>query len=189
MVDEALRQHRRRRLDVVEGDHRLDARLPGGGRHRLGLGERHRQRLLAIDMLAGGDGGQRHFGVHQIRRGNVYDVHSRVGDELSPVPGGLLEAEARGRAFRQCVGGVGEHVEMGDRREITIEGCCAAERVGVRLAHETRTDEADIQTFGHDEIPRVSGEQVHGVGEGARDGGLGRAFAGSCSASTTIQPR
>jgi hypothetical protein len=59
----------------------------------------HRQRLLAIDVLAGLKRGHRHLMMEVVRRGDVDDVDLGILDQLPPVAGGALEAEAGGGAL------------------------------------------------------------------------------------------
>ena len=176
-VDQLLGQHRRRGLDVVEGDHGLDAGLARGGRHLLGFGQRDRQRLLAVDVLAGGDGGERHLLVHGVRRGDVDDVDGGVVHQRAPVAGALLEAEARGGVGGERVVGVGQHVEVRPGGQVAVEHAGAAEGVGMGLAHEARADEADVE--GSAVMRGLRGFRRHGeggkdVGVGAGDGRAGR---------------
>ena len=74
----------------------LTPALPGGRRHLLGLRQRDRERLLAVDVLAGGNSGERHLLVHGVGRGDVDHVDGRVVNQRPPVAGAFLEAEARG---------------------------------------------------------------------------------------------
>ncbi len=96
-------------LDVVVAEH--GAALPEAracGQHLLGFGELGRHRLLAPDMLAGGERGARHLQMELVRRGDRDDVDLGVGDHALPVARRLLEAELGGLAVRQLVVGLAE---------------------------------------------------------------------------------
>ena len=83
----AGRDHRRRVLVLgvvadVEAHRVHDA---GGGRfgdELGGLDRRHAERLLAHDVLAGGDDGTDVVGVEMVRAGDVHGVDPRVGEQI-----------------------------------------------------------------------------------------------------------
>ena len=77
-------------VDRVDEAARARASLDEPGRLRGG----HRQRLLADDVLAGGEDRRRLRDVEVVRRGDVDDVDGRVGEDL--VEGGVGVADAQG---------------------------------------------------------------------------------------------
>ena len=58
-----------------------------GGGHRLGIGQRSGERLLAGDVLAGLEGGDRLLGVNVVRRADVDEPDVVGGDRGAPVGG------------------------------------------------------------------------------------------------------
>ena len=132
----------RRVADVVVADHGRDAGRGGRRGHLLGLGEGQPERLLAIDVLAGGDRGEGHLAVEAVRRGDRDDVDRGIVDERTPVVGRPREAElvrhrlgARGR-------GVAEQRET-RRRDVAEHPTDRAEGERVALSHEARADQSD----------------------------------------------
>jgi hypothetical protein len=116
----------------------------GGRRHRLGIGERQRQRLLAMHVLARGDGGERHLAVKPVGGGDADDVDGRVGHQRPPVTGRAGEAELVGEGGRLVARDVAEqfqpHVgQIAEHRP----GVAVGERMA--LAHEAGADQADAQ--------------------------------------------
>ena len=98
--DHLAREAEHRVAEIVEADLRLDAGRLGGLGHLASVGRERRQRLLAIDVLAGGDRGQRHLLVQRVRRGDVDEVDVGIGDERAPVAGRVRKAE-RGGGLRR----------------------------------------------------------------------------------------
>ena len=119
--DQLAGQRDRRHPAVGEADHRADAVLGGplgGGGHRLGLGDRVGQRLLAQHVLAGRQRGDRDLGVGVARRADVDEVDVVAAlDEAAPVGLGLASSRAarpprrprrrRGRRRPSCRGAAG----------------------------------------------------------------------------------
>ena len=81
-----------------------DERLTFGGcrrrGHRLGVGQRSGERLLAGDVLAGLECGDRLFGVDVVRRADVDEVDGVVGDAAAPVDGGVEPSPTLGERRR-----------------------------------------------------------------------------------------
>ena len=100
----AHRMHRRVH-PVVEVDHDLDATTGGGCGDRLGFGERGGKRLLAHDVLAGGNRRQHDVGMSEVRGRDGHRLDLRVGDQLAIVGVALTDAELRlhlGQRVRSC---------------------------------------------------------------------------------------
>jgi hypothetical protein len=143
--DEVARKPEERVLEVVEPDGGRDPGPFCGESHLERLGHGRRERLLAIDVLAGGDGGKRHLLVHDVRRRDGDDVDRRVGDQLAPVAGRTLEPEP----FSGTRGMI--RVDIGKQRELELDrerehasGIREAVRVG--LPHEPRADQTNPKT-------------------------------------------
>ena len=93
---ELMREGDGRNPPVVEPHERRTRRRGGGRRHRLGVGERAGQRLLAGDVLAGLESGDRLLGMDIVRRGDVDEVDVVGGRRLAPVRRGVRPAPAGG---------------------------------------------------------------------------------------------
>ena len=104
----------------------FDAGLRGGVGHLLGFGRVRRERLLAIDRLAGGDGGERDRLVQRVRRGDVDEIDRGSATSALPVAGRAREAERLRRLVGDRVVDVGEKFEH--RRERQIEDAGAARK-------------------------------------------------------------
>lgn len=74
--------------------------------------------------------------VHDVWRGDVDDVDIGILNQSPPVSGAFLETISGGGIGSHFIARIGEHIEMGDGRQITIQH--ASTTVGVRmgLAHE-----------------------------------------------------
>ena len=86
--DQVAQEGDRGNAAVGEADHRAHAALGGAGggiRHRLGLGDRVRERLLDQHVLARLERGDRDLGVRVARGHDVDDVDVVAGDHLAPV--------------------------------------------------------------------------------------------------------
>ena len=143
--DHLAREAEHRVAEIVEADLGLD---PGRFRrvgHLAGVRGERRERLLAIDVLAGGDGRERHLLVQGVRRGDVDEVDlrdRRPACASRRVAAG--EAERRRRLRRELVGAVGDGVQhelVGQVEDARRRG--EAEDMG--LAHEAGADQADPQ--------------------------------------------
>ena len=116
LAELAGRDHLARRLQdrvagEIEADQVRDPGAFGGGGH-FGRLRAQRQRLLAVDVLARGEGREHHLAVQVIRRADVDDVDRRVGDERPPVARAAPEAQRaprRGGARFVAVGDELEH--------------------------------------------------------------------------------
>jgi hypothetical protein len=107
-----------------------------------GLGERDGERLLAVDVLAGGEGGEQVVTVEEVGAGDVHDVDVGAFGDGTEVVGGPLEAEALlGRPGRFPAGGANGRQDGGERRRVVEEGHGQV-RVGVHLADEAEAHEA-----------------------------------------------
>ncbi len=149
-LDELLCQQRRRGLDVVEGDHRPDALPVGGICQRPGVRELHRQGLFAIDVLACLDRRHRHLEMQGVGRRDVDHVDLGIGDHRAPVGGRPGEAEAPGGRRGLFLGRIGQRMQHGNGRKVTVEKGGAPEGVGMGLPHEARPDQADVERLaGH----------------------------------------
>ncbi len=131
---------------VVEADHGLHPVVlgaPGRRRHGLGLGQGVGQRLFDEDVLAGGQGGDGDFRVHEARRADVDDLDVVAGDHLAPVRGGLGPAVLRGR--------LGDPVRVASDQDAPFEGRDVevagnvAPGIRVGLAHERVADHGHPQ--------------------------------------------
>jgi hypothetical protein len=121
---------------AVVAERRLD---PGG------LFQRHHEGLVAVDVLAGGDGGQELLGVLAVGRADVDDLDVVPLDQLAPVIGAELEAAFLGRLLRQVF------IELRDahqldihRHGIVIQGHGAVV-IRVHFAHKAEADDADAK--------------------------------------------
>ena len=140
--DHVARQGQKRVLQVVVADLRADTLRLRRLHHGAGVLGMGRDGFLAMDMLAGGDGGQRHLAMDQIGGGDGDDLDGGVGDQLAPVLGHPLEAElAMGLPARLGIV-VGDDLQHRPQ----LEGKDAGNRaIGERMgpAHEARADDAD----------------------------------------------
>ncbi len=142
-VDDLLRQRGDRVLQVVEPDHGLHAGRLGREDQGARLGGGRRERLLAIDVLAGLDGGHCHVAVQEVRRRDVDQINGRIRYELAPVAGRAGEAQLPPRRLRR--------VDVGQQRELRFGGevedrCRRAVRDCVGTAHIATADEPDAES-------------------------------------------
>ena len=139
--DHLPREHQQRVLQIVVPGVGLDPARLGRLHHRprvLGAG---RDRLLAVDVLAGGDRGQRHLPVHEIGGGDGDDLDGGIGDEGPPIGGCALEAELALCPLRGFAVVVGDDFQHRPARYGKDPGDGAiGQRMG--LAHEARADDA-----------------------------------------------
>ncbi len=135
--------------EIVEADLGLHASGLGDQGHLQSIGGQGRQRLFAIDMLAGSDRGQRHFLVQGVGCRDRDQIDLGVRDDGAPVGGGSGKAQRPGGAGGGFGGDVGDRVQV----QVVVEFEHArrrgeAEHMG--LAHEAGADQADVQArFGH----------------------------------------
>src|SRR5579871_5445872 len=99
------------------------------------LGRRHRQRLLAHDVLPGGERGPRRGIVERVRSRDVHDVQLGVLDQAPVVAVRPGDEERRRLALR---GGLGA-----PRQRDNLDEAEPAERFDVRRADEPGADHAD----------------------------------------------
>src|SRR5579885_26582 len=143
LFDDSLGERDRRGAAVVVAEHVYDAAPPHGFEHRLGLGERVGERLLAEDDLPGARRGDRDWLMRVAGRADVNHVNVRARDDLLPVGRVLLPAVyARGPFDLRTVAATDDfhqrlerHVE--EARDLTP-------RVAVRLPHEAVADHGDV---------------------------------------------
>ena len=132
----------RRRAQIVVADQRAHARGLGRQRQLARVRGGQRQRLLAIDVLAGRDRRQRHLLVQDVGRGDRDQPHRRVGDQLAPVGAGAGEAEAVARPLGRGGVDVGHHLQP--RPQLRLEQRHhRGEGQRVALAHEAGADDPD----------------------------------------------
>jgi hypothetical protein len=82
-----------RRPAVVVADERDETGAPGERRRLEGLGRRATDRLLAQDVLAGGERRPDHGQMGVVRRRDADGLDRRIGDHVRPVGRGPLEPE------------------------------------------------------------------------------------------------
>ena len=142
--DHPLRDRHHRVAEVVEADLRLDACGFRRLRHLARVLDRGCERLLAVDVLARGDGRERHLLVQRVGRGDVDHVDLGIVDHGAPVGRPPAEAERVGGAGRKLLRDVGDRVQ--DRRERQAQDPLRrriAEDMG--LAHVAGADQADAE--------------------------------------------
>ena len=134
---------------VVEPDRRRAGCLGCGSDHRPGIAERSGERLLAGDVLAGLEGGDRLFGVDVVRRADVDETDVIGGDRRVPVGRVVLPAPPFGELPELAVV-AGDH---GVHRRERIDGEELPDvEPGVRMGatHELRTEKRDVDVARHD---------------------------------------
>src|SRR4051794_35106389 len=132
-------------LQVVEPDGGGDPSAFRGEGHLERLAHRGRQWLLAVDMLAGGNGRKRHLLVEGVRRRDVDDADPFVGNELTPVAGRAIKPQHLGGTRGTLRIDIGQHRELGlDGEGEHMTDVEEAERVG--LPHEPRADQTNSKT-------------------------------------------
>ena len=123
-------------------------------RHLLGLAEGHPHGLLAVDVLAGRDGGKGHLAVEGVRSGDGDQIDLRILDESAPIVRRPRKAEPRRRILGLREGDVAEHLQP-RARHIAEYRLHRAEGEGVALAHEARADQSDTDAV-HSQAPRAT---------------------------------
>ena len=149
--DHLARQLERRVLDVVVANLRLDARCLGRLHHLARLAGAGRQRLFAMNMLAGPGRGDRHLLVQDVGRGHRDDVDCRVVEQTAPVAGRGLEAILRGKAGRRSRIRI-RHAAQAHARDVGEHRWRGAIGIGMGPAHESRADQS-ISDLSHDLSP------------------------------------
>ena len=91
----------------------------GGGRHRLGVGKRARQRLLARDVLAGLQRRDRLLGMDVVRSGDVDQADLGCRDRGPPVRARDLPSPAGGECIE--LARVATDHGVHDRSRIDVE--------------------------------------------------------------------
>ena len=129
-------------LDIIVAQDRHPARILGGRRHALGIGQCHGHGLFAPDMLARFQRGNGHFGVEGIGRGHRNHVHIRVRHQFAPVARGLGKAEFPGLLPRDIPGHLGQ-VYKGGARPVPEHCLDARPGKSVAFAHIAGADEPD----------------------------------------------
>ncbi len=143
----AARDHRLREADqriagIVEADQVSHAGTRRRRRDLARLGDVERKRLLAPDVLARRERGERHLAVQVVRGADVDDVDRGIGDELPPVARGAPESERAGGIHGVRL--VTVRQDFADRRgDVREHGADTLKRNGVRAADESAADEAD----------------------------------------------
>ena len=102
-------------LERVRRRHELahQARGPAGGvEHAPALGGVHRHPRLAQDVLARGEGGQRHLAVHVRPRADAHGIDVFGLDDLPPVAVDAGDAEFAGHALTGLLGSIGHRDEL-----------------------------------------------------------------------------
>ena len=138
LVEQLLHQRQLRAEALLVAHRELDAGLLAGGDHRVGLLNRHRDRLLAEDVLArlGGSDHRRRVRLGPGGDGDHVDVGSR--DQVVEVLVGVLDAER----VRRLPGPGRVHVGHGDYLDSWV-----SRQVGqvLTLANEPTPDDADAE--------------------------------------------
>jgi hypothetical protein len=107
----------------------------GSHRHKLGgLIGADRQRLLAHDVFAGGDGDERVFVVQRIRRADMDDGNRRVAEDLE----GLIRRTLDTERARQPLRAVQIQISDGD----DIDDADAAKGLGMHSADKAGADDS-----------------------------------------------
>ncbi len=140
--DDLSGERRDRVLQVVEPDERLHPRRLGGGRHPSRPLDARSQRLLAVDVLAGGDGSERHLLVEMVGGRDVDDIDVRILHQRAPVAGGAGEPQPLGGTGGRGRIDVGQHLETDVGGQLEHGGGGAIGK-GVSLADEPAPDEPD----------------------------------------------
>ena len=145
-LDHFPRQHEHRIAKVVEANLRLDACSFRRICHLARVGSARCQGFFAVNVLAGGDGSQRHLLVKGVRCRDVDEIDVRILNEGPPVPGRVGEAQRLRGLARQLVGTIGDGVQHDVVRQVEDPRRRGkAEDVG--LAHEAGADQADPQDW------------------------------------------
>ncbi|MNE45182.1 hypothetical protein D3C80_1394550 [compost metagenome] len=141
-------------LNVVVAHGRRFARPAGGIAHLYRIGKGGRHRLFAPDMLAGLKGGNGHFRVEGIRRGDRDDVDLGIGQQIAPVAGRAGKTEL-GRLFC-CQFGI-DFRQRHEARALHIaeDAGDIVPRERVAFAHVTRADKAHAKSGHGILLPRV----------------------------------
>ena len=157
------------------GQHAVLGRSPCSGGHRLGLGHRVRQRLLAQHVLAGVEGRDRDLGVGVPGGADVDQVDVRTVEQPGPVGLGLLPAHPLGGLGHADRVTPAEHPHLGSERQVE-ETWGGAPALGVGRTHEGVADHADAEVWGdrvHAGVLWSSVRMVSGSPRGDRPGRAG----------------
>ena len=126
--------------EIVVADESFDTGLLGGFGDCFGLVQGSAHRLFKVDILAGGNGCQRHLGMQGVRRRYRHQVNGRILNRGAPVIAGAGKAVTARRqlsSIKRCVSNDFEprvkcRVQRTSDRVI---------RQGVTFAHEARTEQ------------------------------------------------
>ena len=148
--------HDGRILDVIVAKQRAASGVPGSCRHRLRLIERQRHRLLAPDMLAGFEKGDRHLAMDIVGRGDRHHIDAVILDELAPIGLGASETIFARALERQLRIDIAQGFEP-DVGYVAEDGPHMAPRHGMALAHEARSDQRNAQRRHDNPRPKKAG--------------------------------
>ena len=117
-------------------------RLGCGVLHQLRISKRGGQRLLAADVLACGQGFDRHPGMHVVGSADVDNIHTRVFQKLMPVVRSTLPSPLLGEGLGLLERSCGIHSHLDSTREVKKS---SRRQPGVRVgpAHESGSNEPD----------------------------------------------
>ena len=166
LVDQLLGEADQGIAQVAVADQALDPGPAGGGGDLAGLAAVQRHRLLAIDVLAGGDRRQRDLAMQVAGDADVDDVHRRIGDQSAPVGGVAAEAEALRRRPGEIRRQLGDDLEVRKGRRLGKHRDHRAIAVDMATGDEAAADEANAQPLRHPRPPPSASPS----GRAGRDG-------------------
>ncbi len=120
--------------------------LAGRGHHRLALGNVHADRLLAVDVRPGLDGGDHRQRVPVVRRADQYDVVVLLLEHFAVI-GEQPRLFVRGLPLRNQVGSLGQHLRIHVAQRHDLHRRDLDQPQQIALAVPAAADQPDARRF------------------------------------------
>ena len=145
-IDELLREGDGGNAAVVIPDHVGHTGSFDGSDHGVTFAGIHGERFFTHHDLAGLGGGERDFGMHIVRGGDVDQINVIAFDELAPIGFSGLVAPGFGEGFGvgliAAAGGFEHGVEFTGEEVADFTKC-----IGMGATHEATSDHTDVECF------------------------------------------
>ena len=117
--------------------------LAGGNQDRVGLVHRRAERLIGIDVLAGGQGTDDLSAMELRRCRNIDHIDVLSGQQIGVALGSKLKSERFFQPLRFVQVGITNSDQLDPEGEIVVEQRHVQVVVGMGMPHKSRADDAD----------------------------------------------